>query len=75
MEKWIDRYLYTLERPDVPKWDKLCVGFCPEGTYKVGDVLPSYGGFTKTVVEVHPRIKKANAYMEQKWAAYYKNKE
>lgn len=75
MEKWIDRYLYTLDHPDIPKSDKLSVGFCPEGAYQVGDVIPTSGGFTKTVIEVHPRIKKASAYMKQKWAGLWPNKE
>lgn len=28
MEKWIDRYLYTLDHPDVLKWDNPCMVLC-----------------------------------------------
>lgn len=64
---WIDQFQYTIEHPDEPKCDKVFVGFCPEGYYKPGDVIRN-GQWTKTVVKVVPRIKKANEHLERKWA-------
>lgn len=69
-EKWIDRYFYTLDHPEVQKSDKLSVGFCPEGMYKTGDVIRD-GAWTKTVVKVETRYKQANEYLQQRWAGLW----
>ena len=69
-EKWLDRYFYTWDHPDVPKSDQLHIGFCPEGTYKPGDVIQQ-GEWTKTVIEVETRFKPANEYIQRLWAGLW----
>ena len=71
---WIDRYFFSPYHPEAPNIEKLYVGFCPEGYYKVGDTIPA-GEWTKTIVAVDTRYKKANEYIERKWAPLVSQKD
>ena len=69
---WIDRYYYKLSHLDMPEDDDWLIAFCPEGYYKVGDVIKD-GDFTRTVVKVVPRIREANIYLDTLWREKLKN--
>lgn len=73
---WIDRYYYELHHPEAPKnYDGiLCIGFCPEGYYRVGDIIKN-GEWTKTIVKIVPRIKKANTYLENIWKERFEDED
>lgn len=65
---WIDRYYYKLHHPEMPDRDIVSVSICPEGAYKVGDIVKQ-GDWKKEIVEVVPRIREANEYLTKKWEA------
>lgn len=68
---WIDRFFYRLYHPEVPDDGKVHVGFCPEGCVKPSDVLKA-GDWTKEVIGVETRYKKATEALERRWALKFR---